>query len=90
MYDKIYDAMKTITVSEFRKNIKKYAELANVEKVLVNRGDGKSFFIIPTESMEDKGYNPEYVKRILAAKESASNGNVTRIKDVKNIWEDIM
>lgn len=60
--------MKTITVSEFRKNIKKYADLAKKEKVIVNRGEGKAFAIIPLEELEDDGYNPEFVKKILGAK----------------------
>jgi len=61
--------MKTITVSEFRKNIKKYADLAKTEKVIVNRGEGKAFAIVPLEKVEDPGYNPEFVKKILNAKE---------------------
>lgn len=82
--------MRTITVSEFRKNIKKYAEIAGKEKVIVNRGNGEAFAIVPIEDIEDKGYNPEFVKQILDASKSAENGNVTRIKDTKNIWEDIL
>ena len=82
--------MRTITVSEFRKNIKKYAIIANTEKVIVNRGDGKAFAIVPIEALEDKGYDPEFVKRILDADKCAQNGNVTRIKDTKNIWADIL
>ena len=39
--------IKTITVSEVRKNIKKYAELAVDEKLIVNRGAGKAFLVIP-------------------------------------------
>jgi hypothetical protein len=82
--------MRTITVSEFRKNIKKYADLARTEKVIVNRGEGKAFAIIPLDQIEDKGYSPEFVKRIMKAEKSAKEGNVTRIKNVKNIWEDIL
>lgn len=44
------------------------------------------FEITPSESP----YNAEFVKKILNAKESAQKGNVTRIKDVKNIWADIL
>lgn len=82
--------MKTITVSEFRKNIKKYADIAASEKVIVNRGEGKAFAIVPIEALEDGGYSPEFIKRILEADQSAQNGNVTRITDVKNIWQDIL
>ena len=82
--------MKTITVSEFRKNIKKYADMANTEKVIVNRGEGKAFAIVPLENIKDEGYDPAFVKRILDAEESAKEGNVTRIKDTSNIWADIL
>ena len=60
--------MKTISVSEFRKNIKKYADLASKEKVIVNRGSGKAFTIVPVEEIEDEGYNPEFVKKVLTAR----------------------
>jgi PHD/YefM family antitoxin component YafN of YafNO toxin-antitoxin module len=82
--------MKAITVSEFRKNIKKYADLASTEKVIVNRGEGKAFAIVPIELIEDEGYSPEFVKRILEASISAEKGNVTKINDAKNIWSDIL
>lgn len=82
--------MRTITVSEFWKNIHKYATLANTEKVIVNRGDGKAFAIVPIELLEDTGYGPEFVKKILDADKSTKEGNVTRIKDSKNIWPDIL
>ena len=82
--------MKTITVSEFRKNIKKYADLASKEKVIVNRGSGKAFTIVPVEEIEDEGYNPEFVKKILERKKEVDDGNYVRIRDAKNIWQDIL
>lgn len=81
--------MKTITVSEFRKNIKKYAEIASTEKVIVNRGEGKAFLIVPVDVIEDDGYNPEFVQRILKAEQDVANGEFIEIKDVKNLWTDI-
>jgi hypothetical protein len=82
--------MKTITVSEFRKNIKKYAEIAGSEKVIVNRGEGKAFLILPIENIDDNGYSPKFIKEMLDAEEAIKNGDVTRIRDVKNIWADIL
>ncbi|MDH5828836.1 DUF2683 family protein [Sphingobacterium faecium] len=81
--------MKTITVSEFRKNIKKYAEMASTEKVIVNRGEGKAFLVVPVEAVEDSGYNPEFVQRVLKAEQDIANGEFVEIKDVKNLWADI-
>jgi len=81
--------MKTITVSEFRKNIRKYADLAASERIIVNRSAGKAFAIVPIEDVEDEGYSPEFVKRILEAKKSVEDGNYTQVKDIENIWESI-
>lgn len=82
--------MRTITVSEFRKNIKKYADMASSEQVIVHRGEGKAFAIVPLDQIEDSGYDPAFVKRVLDAEKSVKKGNVTRIKDAKNIWPDIL
>lgn len=82
--------MRTITISEFRRNIKKYVEIASFEKVIVTRGNERAFAIVPLEIIEDKGYNPKFVKRIIHASKSAKKGNVTRIRDAQNIWEDIL
>lgn len=82
--------MKTITVSEFRKNIKKYADIASTEKVIVNRGEGRAFAIVPIEVLEDGGYSPRFVKKILEASKSAKKGGVTRINNARDIWSDIL
>jgi len=82
--------MKTITVSEFRKNIKKYADLAKKEKVIVSRGEGRAFAIVPLEEVDDSGYNPEFVKKILKAKENIKEGQFTLITNAKDIWKDIL
>lgn len=81
--------MKSITVSEFRKNIKKYAELASKEKVIVNRGDGKAFFIVPVNKVEDDGYNSEFVEKILKSKAEFSGGEFIEVKDVNNLWASL-
>lgn len=81
--------MKTITVTEFRKNIKKYAELASKEKVIVNRGQGKAFLVVPLEAVEDTGYDQEFVQRILKAEQDIKKGEFIEVENVKNIWEDI-
>lgn len=82
--------MKTISVSEFRKNIKKYADLAHTERIIVSRGSGEAFAVVPINTLEDKGYNPKFVKKVLKANEAAKKGAVTIIKDSNNIWEDIL
>lgn len=39
---------------------------------------------------DENPYNPDFVKQIVEGQKSAKNGNVTRIKDTKNIWDDIL
>jgi len=82
--------MKTISISEFRKNIKKYADIAKTEKVIVTRSEGKAFAIVPLESFPDKGYDPMFVESILKAEKSVKKGNHTTIEDIDNIWVDIL
>ena len=82
--------MKTISVSEFRNNIRKYSELANFEKVIVNRGKGKAFAVVPIDDIEDEGYNPDFVKRILESRDNALKGKYTEIKNTDDIWADIL
>ena len=39
---------------------------------------------------EESPYNPEFVAKIKSRAASAERGNVTKIKDPKNIWESIL
>ena len=78
--------MKTIAVSEFRKNIKKYADLASKEQIIVNRGEGKAFAIVPINELEDKGYDPKFVAKIMKSKEDSKQGRVTFIK-TEDLWK---
>ena len=64
--------MKTIIVSEFRGNIKKYLDIAQEEKLLIHRGKGKTYAIVPIEEMEDEPYNAEFVAKIMRAREDSN------------------
>lgn len=82
--------MKTISVSEFRNNIRKYTDLAAEEKIIVSRGKGKAFLVVPIEEVQDKGYNPDFVKRILESRDNALKGKYTEIENTDDIWADIL
>lgn len=43
-----------------------------------------------SNALEDKGYSPQFVKRILESKKSIEAGNYTEIKDTKDIWSNIL
>ena len=76
--------MKTIAVSEFRKH--KNMDLASKEQIIVNRGEGKAFAIVPINELEDKGYDPKFVAKIMRAREDSKQGRVTIIK-TEDLWK---
>lgn len=45
--------MQTVSVTEFRGNIKKYLELAEKEKLVIHRNKGVSFVITPLKDEDD-------------------------------------
>lgn len=78
--------MKTVSVSEFRSNIKKYLDLAQDEKVIIHRGKGKSFAVIPIEEIEDKPYNTDFVKKIIEGDQEFDNDEFKVIKTA-DLWK---
>ena len=80
--------MKTVTVTEFRDNIKKYLLRATQEKLIVHRKD-ESFLIVPLKNYQDVPYDDEFVSKILQAKEDSKKGLGTIIspEDLKDLWK---
>ena len=78
--------MKTISVSEFRGNIKKYLDIAQEEKLIIHRGKGRSFAVVPIEEIEDSPYDPEFVKKILQAREDSKQGLGVKIA-IEDLWK---
>jgi prevent-host-death family protein len=78
--------MKTISVSEFRGNIKKYLDIAQEEKLIIHRGKGRSFAVIPIEEIEESPYDPEFVKKILQAREESKQGKGVKIA-IEDLWK---
>lgn len=66
--------MKTISVSEFRSNIKRYLDIAKDEK------------LVPVEEMKDEPYNPEFVKMILKGDEAFKKGEF-KVIDTADLWK---
>ncbi|MDQ5928677.1 MAG: hypothetical protein QG594_452 [Bacteroidota bacterium] len=78
--------MKTVSVSEFRNNIKQYLDFSKTEKVIIHRGKGLSYAIIPIEEIEDSPYDPEFVKSIFQAREDSKNGKGVKIA-IDDLWK---
>ena len=86
--------MRIITTREFRENQKSYFDLAEKEKVIVHRGKNKKpVLLTPIEESEESDmyfFDPKVIASILRGIEDLKEGRVTRIKDTKNIWPDIL
>jgi len=86
--------MRIITTREFRENQKSYFDLAEKEKVIVHRGKNrKPVLLTPIEESEESDMyfsDPKVIASILRGIEDLKEGRVTRIKDTKNIWPDIL
>ena len=81
--------MRTITTSDFRKNQRQYLELAERERLIIHRNNGKSFMLVPVNEI-DYHYNIDFVAKILKAEKEAAEGKGTIIKDTSDIWENIL
>lgn len=78
--------MKTVGVTEFRSNIKKYLDIASQEKVIIHWGNGVSYAIVPVEEVEESPYNPEFVKKIVQGREDSKNGKSVSIA-LDDLWK---
>lgn len=69
--------MQTVSVTEFRGNIKKYLELAEKEKLVIHRNKGVSFVLTPLKDEdEDTLLSDAQKKAIDKGLESIAQGNV--------------
>ena len=78
--------MKTVSVSEFSENIKKYLAIAQEEKLIIHEGKGQSFVVVPIEEVEESPYDPEFVKKILQAREESMQGKGVKIA-IEDLWK---
>ncbi|MDD4968278.1 MAG: prevent-host-death protein [Paludibacter sp.] len=86
--------MRIITRTEFRENQKSYFDLAEKERIIIHRGNNrKPVLLTPIEKSEETDIyftDPAVMASIRQGIEDVKNGKVTTIKDLKNIWADIL
>lgn len=85
--------MRVISSREFREKQKDYLDLAESERVIIHRGKNrKSVLLTPIdESTEtDIFSDPNILNAIKQGIEDVKAGRVTTIRDLKNIWADII
>jgi predicted transcriptional regulator len=69
--------MKTVSVTEFRSNIKRYLDIAQEERVVIHRSKGKSFILVPLDQeKEDDVLTVAQKTAIDEALESVANGKI--------------
>lgn len=86
--------MRIITTREFRENQKSYFDLAEKERIIIHRGKNrKPVLLTPIEESEETDIyfsDPAVMASIRQGIEDVKKGKVTSIKDLKNIWADIL
>lgn len=86
--------MRVITAREFREKQKDYLNLAETERVIIHRGKKrKSVLLVPiNENTETDIFfsDPNVLNSIREGIEDVKAGRVTTIRDLKNIWADIL
>lgn len=86
--------MRIISSREFREKQRAYFDLAERERVIINRGrNRKPVLLTPlSESEESDAYfsDPDVIASIQRGIEDVKAGRVTRITDTENIWESIL
>jgi PHD/YefM family antitoxin component YafN of YafNO toxin-antitoxin module len=74
--------MKTVSVTEFRSNIKRYLDIAQEERVVIHRSKGKSFMLVPLDQEKEEDVLTITQKNAIdEALESVANGKVFAHKE---------
>ena len=84
--------MIAISTTELRRNLRKYLNLAQKERVIIQCGKSETYEIIPARKMSDSDpyfSTPELLSALKEAEEDISEGRVREVKDSKELWENI-
>ena len=86
--------MRIISTREFRENQKSYFDLAEKERIIIHRGNNrKPVLLTPIEESEETDMyfsDPAVIASIKQGIEDVKKGKITTLKDLKNIWADIL
>ncbi len=85
--------MIAISTTELRRNLRKYLDMANKERVLVQCGKTEAYEIVPATKISDTDKyfsNPALLEALKEAKQDIAAGRVRVVKDVKQLWEGIL
>ncbi len=86
--------MIAISATELRKSIRKYLNMANKERVIVQCGKNETYEIVPAGNIsdtDDRFFSDSRLLEVLKKGEiDFAAGRFTEIKDPKNIWDSIL
>ena len=85
--------MIAVSTTELRKNLRKYLNMANNERVIVQFGGTETYEIVPARKISDTDRyfsDPKVIEAIERGKAEAKAGKVARITDPSNPWASIL
>ena len=84
--------MIVISPSELRGNLKKYLDLAEKERIIVQRGKSEMFELKKQERISEDGYfeNPKNIEAIEEGLADVKAGKLITIDSKKALWENII
>jgi hypothetical protein len=85
--------MIAVSTTELRKNLRKYLNMANTERVIVQCGGTETYEIVPARKISDTDRyfsDPKVIEAIERGKADAKAGRVTRITDPADPWATIL
>ena len=84
--------MIAISTTELRRNLRKYLNLAQKERVIIQCGKTETYEIIPARKISDnEAYlsDPKLLAALKEAEEDIAEGRVREVKDTNQLWEGI-
>ena len=82
--------MIAISTTELRRNLRKYLDIANKERVIIQCGKSETYEIIPARKMSDTDSyfsDPRVVEHLQQSLQQVEEGKTTVLKksDIKNL-----
>lgn len=84
--------MIAISTTELRKNLRKYLNLAQKERVIIQCGKSETYEIIPARKINDNDpyfSGPELLSALKESEDDIASGRTRKIIDNSDLWESI-
>ena len=84
--------MIAISTTELRRNLRKYLNLAQKERVIIQCGKTETYEIIPARKISDNEVylsDPKLPNALKESEEDIAEGRVREVKDTNLLWEGI-